>query len=349
MNIEAALNPKKNSLIFIKLMLAVSVIFSHSYVLGGFGLDPLHKPFKASFGSLALESFFVISGFLVTASFFRNASLLKYLRNRFFRIFPGFWASLLFSGLILAPIAYIFENKEFPAIQTFFSYVITNAFLLINQQTINGIFIHNPLPLVVNGSLWSLFPEFLCYIAIPLASLLSLLNKQKKTLFVLFLAYLIFNGIEGARYGYFENSSTLSFFRILFEFQRYSAYFFAGSLFFIFAAKKVFSSILFYAFLIAVLISIVFQVYNFIGPILLPYVIIGLAIKLPFPNFSKIGDYSYGLYIYAFPVQQTVYLLNPNIKSPMFFFFISIIFTLPLAFLSWHFIELPVLRLKDGR
>lgn len=347
MDFESALNFKANSFTFIRFVLAIFVIFSHSFYLGGYGQDPLFKPFQITFASFAVESFFVISGFLVTASFLKSAFLRQYLWKRFLRIFPAFWACLLFSGLMLAPIIYFIEHNGLPPFKVFFSYILGNFFLFISQKTISGVFVHNFQPEIINGSLWSLFPEFLCYIALPLIGLLALLTKRKKLLLALFIIYLLGNGIEGLRFGYFEPSAAPDFFRVLFEIRRYSAYFFAGMLFYLFTAKKTFPNYLFYVFLAGLLISIIFRLYNFIGPILLPYVIIGLAIKLPFAAFSRIGDYSYGLYIYAFPMQQTIYFLNPYMKSPVIFFFTTVAVTLPLAFLSWHFVENPALKLKS--
>ncbi len=346
MSIEAIFKQKNNSLTFIRAILAIFVIFSHSYILSGHGVDPVFKMFKIAFGSFAVESFFVISGFLVTASYLRDTSLLKYLRNRFLRIFPAYWVCLLFCGLILAPFIYFLENRNLTSLQRFTGYITANFFLLIKQPAINGVFSHNPVPSIINGSLWTLFPEFFCYIAIPLMSLSALLIRRKKMLLFLFILYLIVNGIEGYRYGYFEFCLNPTISGVLFEFRRYTAYFLGGVIFFIFIAQKPLSNFSFYGPLVILLASIIFRFYNFIGPILLPYVILGLVAKLPFTNFGKIGDYSYGLYIYSYPIQQTIHFLNPSLKNPIIFFFIAVLFTIPLAFLSWRFIEEPALKLK---
>ncbi len=134
--------------------------------------------------------------------------------------------------------------------------------------------------------------------------------------------------------------------RQLFEIQRMLAYFIAGCLFFLYNDKIPFTTFTFIAAFIALILCIYFKIYNFLGPCVYTYVIIGLAIKLPFHFVDKIGDYSYGIYIYSFPVEQMVYFINNNIKSPIYFFTISLLTVFPLAYLSWHIIEKPCLNLK---
>lgn len=82
----------------------------------------------------------------------------------------------------------------------------------------------------------------------------------------------------------------------------------------------------------------------------LPYFVLYLAY---FPSrflqgFNKIGDYSYGIYLYAFPVQRLTEHLGLA-TSPIVWFLWSVPLTVLLAALSWHFIEKPALRLKDWR
>ena len=63
-------------------------------------------------------------------------------------------------------------------------------------------------------------------------------------------------------------------------------------------------------------------------------------------GFNKYGDYSYGMYIYAFPIQQSVAALIPGI-SVLAMIVISFIITFILAFISWHVVEKKMLKYKD--
>ncbi len=78
-----------------------------------------------------------------------------------------------------------------------------------------------------------------------------------------------------------------------------------------------------------------------------PYLLIATAIILPLSGFSKYGDFSYGIYVYAFPIQQTiVYLLYPNINEIQLMLYAFVI-TLIVAVISWKLIEKPALSLKS--
>ncbi len=108
-----AFNPRKNSLTFLRFFLANLVIFSHCYPLGGFGSESLLGSNKESYGSLAVESFFILSGFLITRSYTTSSSIWRFLWHRFLRIFPGFWICLVVTVLIFAPIIYWSENRYY--------------------------------------------------------------------------------------------------------------------------------------------------------------------------------------------------------------------------------------------
>jgi peptidoglycan/LPS O-acetylase OafA/YrhL len=81
----------------------------------------------------------------------------------------------------------------------------------------------------------------------------------------------------------------------------------------------------------------------------MPYVLFWLAFRLPFQAFDRHGDYSYGIYIYAFPVQQMLSLVGANRWGLGAYFVLSLLGTLPLAALSYHLVEKPCLRWKDWR
>lgn len=324
------------------------VIFSHSYVLGGYGGPPF-LPIEPSVGELGVQGFFAISGFLVTYSFIRSPSLLIYLWKRFLRILPGFWSCLLLTACVLSPIIYFFEHKGFEGLtisnNPFIKYIGSNFLLFIKQQNISGLFLNNPCKEILNGSLWTLFPEFLCYLSVPILSSM-LLKKYKGSLLIFFCLLVLVNSVEGKTLGYFLPSPIVDRDRSLFEFQKMFSYFLGGAVLFVYQKSIPFNNKLFITSLLLLFITIAMRIYVFVGPFLFAYVIIGLAIKLPFSSFDKYGDYSYGLYIYAFPIQQTIYFLKPKIYNPIYFFFVSLLCIFPFAWLSWHLIEKPSLSLK---
>src|SRR5271154_4636955 len=100
---------RRNNLDFVRLFLAILVIFSHSYPLG-LGTEK-NEPFmlatngQITGGSIAVDCFFILSGFLIAHSFIYSNSLLDYFRKRVFRIYPAFIVAMLFGALLIAPIA----------------------------------------------------------------------------------------------------------------------------------------------------------------------------------------------------------------------------------------------------
>jgi peptidoglycan/LPS O-acetylase OafA/YrhL len=62
----------------------------------------------------------------------------------------------------------------------------------------------------------------------------------------------------------------------------------------------------------------------------------------------RTGDYSYGIYIYAFPVQQTIASFYPKIPIGLYLLVCSFL-TFVLAILSWHLVEKYALSLKPRR
>lgn len=352
MYLSHAFNPNKNSLTFIRLFLASLVVFTHSYTLGGFGPDPLLNNCRITFSRIAVEGFFALSGFLIARSFLRSSSIRRYMWHRFLRIFPAFWVCLLVISFVISPVIYYLQHGGFNDIELrnnqFIDYFRSNFLLAINKQEINGVFPGNPGTSAINGSLWTLFPEFLYYLSVPLLSLMALFNKRKKILLLFFGVLLFTNAMEGYLLGYFYAYPIIGISRTLFEMQKLFAYFLGGALLFIYSDKVAFNRSILGILIFTLILSVYLKLYNAIGPLVLPFVIIGLSSVIPFSFFEKYGDYSYGLYIYSFPVQQTIYfLLNRNISSPLVFFIFSLFFSIPLAWLSWHLVEKPCLSLKD--
>ncbi len=202
-----AFNPQNNAFGFLRLVLAVLVIYSHSYRLGGFGLDPVAKVTAGTYsvGLLSVGMFFVLSGFLISRSAFRALSVRCFLWHRFLRIFPGYWICLLVCGFVLAPVLGHLENGSAP---TLFSvernspqaFVWQNATLFhfhdfsirgilsIHPDSIRGLFAHNPTPSLINGSLWTLPFEFAGYLAIAALAFTGILKRARALVLLLFLA-----------------------------------------------------------------------------------------------------------------------------------------------------------------
>src|SRR5579859_5243166 len=143
-SLATAFDPRSNSIGFLRFAFAMIVLLNHALILGGFAADdPLMywSHGQISLASMAVDGFFVLSGFLIARSFVSSPSVGRYLWRRFMRIFPGFWACVLISAFICAPIVFLHEygtlsGANWTGDTSPVSYVLTNGLLTINQWNI---------------------------------------------------------------------------------------------------------------------------------------------------------------------------------------------------------------------
>jgi peptidoglycan/LPS O-acetylase OafA/YrhL len=177
---DADLRHDANIFTLLRWLLASSVIFSHSFVLTGTGVDPSRALLPFPISRLAVLLFFSLSGFLVTGSLLKRGPR-EFAIARALRLLPGLWAMLFVTAALIA--LWFTGATKTP---DFWLYVTRNAILLSNAFTIPHVFDANPLPNTVNGSLWTLRHEFRCYVGLAVVGALGLLSRRKLllTLFV---------------------------------------------------------------------------------------------------------------------------------------------------------------------
>lgn len=334
-----------NNFDFLRLLFATMVIITHSYPLSGlyecdFLCQISHEQLSCS--AIGLKGFFIISGYLIFQSLMRSQSILDYFWKRFLRLFPALFVVLLLTVLLL-PFVYegnvpYFQNKAVV------SYIPNNLSLYFNQFVIEGVFEKNPYKSTINGSIWTICYEFTMYFL--LATLIFF--KQKKIVlrviltlnFLLFLVCNVFYFDQLKDYYYILSGQFFLDFGIFFS---------AGSLLAVFNIEKMNQKPqILVLFLILFITSVYFDYFAISKYFTLPFIIILFGL-IPIPYISniseKIGDLSYGIYIYAFPIQQTLmYFFKLNHLELMFFsIFIAYIF----GFLSWHLIEKKALLYKN--
>ncbi|WP_424464550.1 acyltransferase family protein [Pseudoclavibacter helvolus] len=166
-----ALSTRDNALNFVRLGLAVVVIFDHAWAVGGFSPEPTFEP-----AIWAVNGFFAISGYLIAGSRMR-LSLGQYLTSRFLRIYPAYAVVLLATAFLLAPISTILTGEHWSA-PSAGGYVLQNSGLYIFQLGIDDTLTQVPFPRAWNGSLWTLFYEFACYIVAGLVLSLAFVRRR---------------------------------------------------------------------------------------------------------------------------------------------------------------------------
>lgn len=343
--------------------LAFLVIFSHAYLIGGFGVEPLAAitGMRHTLGEVGVALFFVLSGFLITRSGLRLQSIGRFLWHRWLRIFPGYWVCLLVCGFLFAPCFAMLEyggsyGRVFSAPWDLpHSYILRNAAMFhADAFTINGVMNmrpvniahllrHNPYPYGFNGSLWSLPYEFACYFAVAIFTATGVLDRRRRVVAAVFLGFwglYAFERLSPAVFGdCFSNDAA--------PVVLVGAYFSAGSLCFLYRETIPCSTKLFVVAIGMMAGALILGAFSVVAPVAMSYAFMWLAFKLPVSRFDAHGDWSYGTYIYAFPVQQGLVLLEVHKQGLAMYVMSSLLVTLVFAVLSYWLIEARCLRLKN--
>lgn len=345
---------KGNSMDFLRLALAFGVIVSHSYPLGGLATGGIGKSLRVTaWGEVAVGGFFFLSGILITRSYLTCSSVSRYLWHRCLRILPGFWVCLLTTALVFGPAAALIEHHT---LTNYFvtgaggpwSYVTTNSLLWIGQYGINDLLAAVPFPHAFNGSLWTLYSEFACYLVIAILGVTLVLKRAAPLVLAVTPILLI---LYAGHYGFHRFPLDFLFFTLLHGIDAYlvqAAYFFVGAATFLYCDRVPLNNALFVIALIATAFVTSTAAAPFVLPFTFSYVLLWLAFRLPFRNAARFGDFSYGLYIYAFPVQQLLALLAIPRWGFLPYLLLSLALTLLFAIASWHLVERRCLAYKHA-
>jgi peptidoglycan/LPS O-acetylase OafA/YrhL len=343
-----------------RLLLAGLVIVSHAFPLGGFGFDPTgfltHS--QVNIGFLALLAFFTLSGYLITDSM-RRTKVLTFLWHRGLRILPGFWMVLVFGAVVVGPLAWIVERGSIADYWSLadggpVTYLLNNFSTYIGQFGIHDIFLETPYGQMVNrsainGSIWSLYFEMRLYLTIAVLGWLRVLHRARwlvplgavtafaATQIVDRVPALVpvIHGLFGPGWG-----------------PRLAAIFLLGATAALYSDYLVLDGRL--AGLAAIVVVITLGVGWFVGWLIVGYFCYAYLILwscLSAPSWTwriaSKNDFSYGVFLYAFPVQLLLTVLGVPKLGLLPYIALSVLVTVPLAVASWFLVERPALRLKS--
>jgi peptidoglycan/LPS O-acetylase OafA/YrhL len=338
---------------FLRLSLAICVLLSHCAQIYMGNESLLLESRLWLFHYAILPMFFALSGFLITASAFRN-SIRDFVLHRALRIVPALAVEICLSALILGPILTTHTLAEYySSAKTLFYF--TNIFGWVHYQ-LPGVFESNPLEGIVNGSIWTIPHEIACYVIIVL--LMSVGALKKPVLLVFFAAAMLaIAGLARITLGKagLQDLVGPSMSDILSQATRLLPYFVLGCAAYLYRHFIPLSRSLFLACIVC-LTAVSLLVEHSAGqsplfslavaPLLIYLTIyIGLSDLPRVPLYSN-GDYSYGIYLYGFPIQQTVMHLSRGHITPVNFVLASVVLTSLFAAFSWHVVEKPLLRLR---
>lgn len=340
---------------FLRIFLAVSVLGTHSVLIAEGEHNQFDIPPALLLHWSILPLFFALSGFLITGSAMR-LKLKDFLLNRGLRIIPALAVDICVAALIIGPFFTTLPLKQYFTNYEFYAYFVNLTGLI--HYVLPGVFENNPFPATVNGSLWTVPFEIGCYAIMSAFIITGVLNKKGSalTLSTIIMAYIALTYSPGFHLldhlGDRLHTAMNHFFadrgNILY------CYFITGSLFYLFRysipfhfALFVFSLLLFAAAAFNLFDCVPQIVERFLLMAILVYalVYVGLIKIPPLPIYHH-GDYSYGVYLYGYPIQQAIVTSFPSMTSPLLHFAISLPLVTLVAMFSWHFIEKPILQLR---
>jgi len=296
-----------------RLLMALSVALSHSFTLAGHH-DPLLP--NAGFGSLGVVGFFALSGFLVTGSALRLGDRPRFLWHRFLRIYPAYWVCLLVTafGFGLA-----FGGTPGQAA----GYVFENATIMVHRLSLAGEPFGVPVTGQLNGALWTLGVEVICYLVVALTMARWRAVAPMAALFLW--VVLAAAGSQGMVFPQYELA----------------------------LAFAIGASLRLYRFPRTTGVLVASGAFTLLGiaagwwlPVALPALCVFILVVAD-RRAPVIPDLSYGFYLYAFPVQQG--LVVAGLREPLVILALTIIGAGALAWLSHRFVEEPARRLRGAR
>lgn len=345
MQLATACENRNNNFNLIRFIAATMVLVSHSFPLSyASSEDPLLYLIGITSGNIAVDIFFITSGFLVTRSILVGGNIKIFLLSRAMRIYPGLWVMLIITVFLIGPSLTLISIDSYISDPITWKYFWRNATMLLpSKHELPGLFLDNPYQRAVNGSLWTLPFEIKLYASL---ALLMWLTKRLNNKYIYFNGFVVFLALTGIGLTILDYFWKLNLSQAI----RLSGFFFSGGAFYILRRyiyiKKHYSlAIVPSLILLSSFNQDLFFIVYFLS---LTWLIINLAY---IPNkttqmCNRAGDYSYGIYIYAFPVQQTIVFFATNIQ-PIELAGYSFMLTLPIAVSSWHLIEKPAIKLRE--
>jgi peptidoglycan/LPS O-acetylase OafA/YrhL len=323
----------------LRFFLSVAIVVYHAkQVVVGREASHYHASILFPYLLALVPIFFCLSGFLVTGSAIRTRSVKKFLTNRSLRIFPALTVEVALSALILGPWLTTMDWTDYFQNRKFFSY-FGNIIGRV-RMSLPGVFEDHPIPDTVNASLWTLQPEFYCYLIMTALMLSTVVYRRlfATTVYIVLTAVLSWLNWQT---GLGSPGDVFPGYVIV--------YYFATGIIAFHWVRHI--PIHFGLFVMAAVLSyymITEPGLMFLASIPVAYCTIYIGL-LNFPlmyPFNQ-GDYSYGIYLFNFPIQQTVVHFLPDVKQWWLLLLISLPLTILFAAASWRWVEKPALRLKS--
>ena len=322
---------------FLRLGAALSVLFSHAFLIAEGNQN--HEPLvllsgnQGILGLLGVFVFFTMSGFLVTQSFESSRAPARFLAARLLRIYPALIVCLALCILVIGAAITTLPLGEYLGHPDTWRFLRANLLMQGFDESLPGVvFVDNSVGTVIGGCFWSLRFEIYFYLMVLALGTLRLLDLRVAVL-------LLLAGLPASYFGWLGGFGWLL------------PYFAIGMVMYYLTRSRQPSGAL------AVVAALGIAATVFLGQMLFAFALLGgyLTIylatgrRIVLPRAGRYGDLSYGLYIYGWPVESVVAHAYGGAAAWWEVFLVGTAISLILAFVSWHLIERPALRLKAAR
>ena len=327
-----------NNFDLLRFIFAFIVLLVHAHVLSG--VESLSVLSQSLSSSIAVKSFFIVSGFLIFMSYENSHNTKNYFLKRVRRIYPAYFV-VVFSCAVFGYALSTYSITSYWSLDLL-KYIVCNLlFLNFLSPSLPGVFEGNHLQ-AVNGALWTLKIEVMFYLFVPFAAITF---RKFNRLGVILLFYAISILYSWLLLGKAKESGASIYLELQRQLPGQLTYFMAGAAAYYYYNYLRKFKVLAVSFALIVFLFKSSVPWLIFEPVVLAILVVSLAYLIPYlGNFGKYGDFSYGIYIAHFPILQTLIYYGLFNKSPWLALTLSSFLTLCVAFLLWHFIEKPFLR-----
>jgi peptidoglycan/LPS O-acetylase OafA/YrhL len=342
-NLQARLDNRDNNFDVLRLFAAALVLWSHCYPLTGTH-EPLAGVAGATGGEIGVVMFFAMSGFLIARSWSEDATAGRYALKRALRLLPALAVAVTFTTFVVGPLFTTLPLGDYLTDPETWFYFVRASVLVTISGHLPGVFVDNVYPNAVNGSLWTLPVEAGCYVMVAVLGLLGIMRRSGLLLagsVLCLLAVTPLSPLASAIGDTAAGGDTPIVLQLI-------GTFLLGALFYALRARLRLSWPVLGALALLWLLTWNGAWTAITTVLLFSYGTLVLAFQTPagLRRVAAPGDVSYGVYVYAFPVQQSLWALSGSALRPGLMFAIAAPITYLLALLSWRVIERPALRLK---
>ena len=347
--IGTAFVSRDNNFDLIRLLAAAAVLVSHCYPLTGQVTEPFANYLGEydTGGGWGVSIFFVNSGFLLTRSVL-GRPVGTYFRSRIFRIIPALALVAFVESFLIGPVFTTLTLQEYLTNSETYNH-LKNVSVFWIRQVLPETFAQNPEAYSINGSLWTLPIESAFYIALPCLAFIGLLRPWRIiALTVLTAAWLVY-GVTELNWSWANQGGLLFPGGPAYYVAKEALFFLIGALFWVHRDRIPMNGYLAIA-SVLLLTLFAYREYRLIAfYIALPYLVIYVAFAKQFRLrlYDKIGDLSYGTYLFAFPIQQAVVAAHGGDIGPIRLLFFALPLTLCFAAASWYLVEKPALGFRQ--